>query len=243
MSSSFVFDQLESTNAFLLDQKGKVNTASYCLTEYQSQGKGRRGNTWVSSPNRNIMLSIAWTYPDWPEQLHAMSLAVGLVVAETLKELYSIDAQIKWPNDILLNEDKLAGILVELTGDASSACHLVVGIGLNCHQPEWPEQVDYKWTDLFSHGIKCDRNLLASKLIGNTIMLLRNYPLSGFKPLAKHWNELSSYAGKRIKVIHTDQQIVGRMLGVNENGELVLQTDDGESVFISDSNVSIRLAG
>lgn len=246
-----VFDSLHSTNQFLLDHPVEVGQAHLCVTENQTAGRGRRGNVWESAPNRNITMSIGWRFTEWPTGLSGLSLAVGMVAAEELNSMYGIKVGVKWPNDLLVNGKKLGGILVELAGQASGSCYVVVGLGLNVEQPDRsktkPESPatkrDFDWQDLSSLGLTIDRNKLIGRITAALIEMLGAFQSAGFAPLKEAWNQYSVYTDQDILVLTGAGQIRGKMLGVDDDGALLMKDDTGEQHRFTDSSVSIRLAG
>ena len=140
-----------------------------------------------------------------------------------------------------MDDKKLAGILVDVAGESTSACHVVIGVGLNIHQPDWSTQnSDYQWVDLVSLGVQCDRNVLAANLINGLLLMLSDFERYGFDPFVERWNALSSYAGRRIRVIDGETSVVGMMKGVDRSGALLLSVA-GDEVRFADSSVSVRL--
>lgn len=235
-----VFQTIESTNSYLLAQEVIPGKAKVCLAEHQSAARGRRGNDWQSSPYRNIMLSLSWGFDHWPATITGLGLAVGLVVAEYLNLQFDAGVTIKWPNDLLVDGRKLGGILVDVAGESTGACNLVVGLGLNVHQPNWSDELGYQWQDLNSLGITPDRNILAADLVSVLSAMLSEFAKTGFSVLTERWNALSSYAGQTISVGNSDSILVGKMCGVDEAGALLLMVDDAMH-RIDDSSVSVRL--
>ena len=159
LESFEVFDSLGSTNSHLLEQTTAVGRCRVCLTEDQPGGRGRRGNTWHSAPYRNIMLSMSWSFEKWPSDLTSLGLLVGLLVAEELNRQFGLSLQIKWPNDIMVNDHKLAGTLVDVMGDPNGKCTVVRGLGLNVDQPDWSQVsgAAYRWQDLRGLGVAADQ--------------------------------------------------------------------------------------
>lgn len=235
-----VVQSVDSTNSYLLAHPISQGAAAVCLAESQSAGRGRRGSDWQSAPYRNIMLSISWGFDHWPATITGLGLAVGLVVAEYLNLEYSAGVTIKWPNDLLVGKDKLGGILVDVAGESSGACNVVIGLGLNVHQPDWSNEADYKWQDLAGLGINVDRNKLAIDLISVITAMLSQFSVEGFSPLTLRWNDLSSYANKVIRVGNSTSDLKGVMCGVDEAGALLVDID-GVVKRIDDSSVSVRL--
>ena len=237
-----VFQEIDSTNNYLLNQPIDVGVANLCVAEAQSSGRGRRGNDWQSASNHNIMMSLSWGFTHWPETITGLGLAVSLMVAERLNYDYQLAVKIKWPNDLMVDDDKLGGILIDLRGEASGECKLVIGVGLNVHQPDWSsEGARYKWTDLNSLGVKVDRNQLIGKLCSDLIIMLQEFECSGFKLFVERWGELSSHTNRRVKITGSNISVEGIMRGVDENGALLIESFDGEIHVFTDSNVSLSL--
>ncbi|MEM7361197.1 MAG: biotin--[acetyl-CoA-carboxylase] ligase [Pseudomonadota bacterium] len=238
-----VLQSIDSTNDRLLGQSISQGQGRICVTESQLAGRGRRGNDWQSAPHKNIMLSLSWGFSRWPETITGLGLAVALVAAERLNQDYQLGVKIKWPNDLLIDGDKLAGILIDVSGNAGDACNVVIGLGLNVHQPDWSDSdTGYRWCDLHSKGVVLDRNQFIGQLVTDWIGMLQGFELHGFAPLASVWNEHSSYTGMEITVGDGDDCIVGKMLGVDDVGALVVQAHDGSRHSFADSNVSVRVA-
>lgn len=245
VDSVYVLQSIDSSNSYLLQQGVLNGRAKICVTESQSAGRGRRGNEWKSSAYRNMMLSLSWGFDHWPETITGLGLAVSLVVAEYLnKELDSFglpQVNIKWPNDLMVEKDKLGGILIDVAGESSGACNVIIGVGLNVHQPDWSQESDYRWQDLSSLGLMVNRNTLTARLCTDLVNMLDDFGRTGFEPLANRWNGLSSYANARIKVGGPEEFVEGVMHGVDAIGALLLKLDNGEIKRFTDSNVSVRL--
>lgn len=248
-SSSAKIDNLEvlqstaSTNDRLLAEHINPGRARVCVTESQLAGRGRRGNDWQSAPNKNIMLSLSWGFDRWPATITGLGLAVALVVAERLNHDHQLGVKIKWPNDLLIGSDKLGGILIDVAGDVDGECNVVIGLGLNVHQPDWStSDTGYRWCDLHSKGIRLNRNQFIAQLLTDWIGMLQGFAQHGFAPLAPVWNEHSSYTGKTISVGDGESVITGQMLGVDQTGALIVRASNGNEHVFSDSNVSVRIS-
>ncbi|NND82024.1 MAG: biotin--[acetyl-CoA-carboxylase] ligase [Gammaproteobacteria bacterium] len=240
-----VYRELASTSDHLRQQEFQVDRANVCLAEAQTAGRGRRGREWLSAPNRNLMLSISWAFETWPKTLTGLGLAVALVVVERLRSSLAVEAQIKWPNDILVNDAKLAGILVDVAGQHGQQCDVVIGLGLNIHQPDWEQHAtEYAWQDLYSLGVHPQRNLLAAQLIGDCVIMLQEFAVSGFAPMARRWNELSSYQGRTVKISSPNIQVgtlSGVMRGVDEFGALLVEDDQSICHRFVETDISVRV--
>jgi len=237
-----VMQSLPSSNDHLLAQTMTEGKMRVCVTEAQDAGRGRRGNDWQSAAYRNIMLSVSWSFSNWPETITGLGLAVAQSAVELLNAEYGLDVKIKWPNDLMVGNDKLGGILIDVVGESSGACNVVIGLGLNVHQPDWSAtNSDYQWQDLKSLGIELDRSILIGQIVAAWLAMLIEFEKTGFAPLTDRWNKLSSYAGKRIRVGEHNDHIKGKMLGVDSVGALLVEDDDGKTHRFSESNVSVRL--
>lgn len=244
LESVVVLPEVGSSNSYLLNQPVTLGKAKVCIAESQSSGRGRRGNDWQSAPQKNIMLSLSWGFAQWPETLTGLGLAVALVVAERLNRDYAIDVGIKWPNDLLVGDSKLAGVLLDVTGNVDAECNVVIGLGLNVHQADWSKtEADYAWVDLHSLGFNIDRNELVGRIVADFVMMLRDFQDHGFAPLTQRWNALSKYSNKQVAVgeLGSDDAIIGQMLGVNDVGALIIEAADNKQHIITNSNLSLRL--
>ena len=175
-------------------------------------------------------------------------MAVGLIVVERLNQDYSLGVGIKWPNDLFLNSQKLAGILVDATLSGKDNFNVVIGLGLNVHQENLAStDSSYDWTDLYSHGVIVNRNELIGNLAADLLTMLYDFAERGFEPLVERWNTLSLYNRKQIMLTpqldnsSSSEVIQGQMLGVNQSGELLLLRPDGEQQVITTSNYSLSL--
>jgi len=240
LSAIEVMQSIASTNSYLLSQQIEVSTARICVAESQSAGRGRRGNDWQSAPYRNVMMSISWGFEHWPDTITGLGLAVSLAVTEYLNERYNLDVKIKWPNDLMVADDKLAGILIDVTGEASSACNIVIGLGINVHQPDWSHGSAYRWQDLSSLGVKVDRNELIGHVSAKLISMLQVFAEVGFAPMVDRWNALSSYAGRHV-IVGAETFVEGQMQTVDATGALIILDAKGQAHRFADSNVSVRL--
>ena len=122
---------IDSTNTQLLNhiQQGGVSHGQIVVSEQQTSGRGRRGKAWVSPYAANLYFSLAWDFEQGAAKLDGLSLVVGLALQESIEVFSGISAKVKWPNDLLVENKKIAGILLEITGDPTGLCHVVIGVG------------------------------------------------------------------------------------------------------------------
>lgn len=233
-----IFNSIESTNSYLLEQGSHGHV---CMAEQQLAGRGRRGRAWVSPFAKNIYLSVSWTFQGGAQSLEGLSLAVGVAVAEAIGSLGVEGVQLKWPNDVLHNGRKLGGILLEMSGDVSGECKLVLGIGLNVKMPDaGSRDIDQAWVDLSQLGMKASRNQLAAAILDRLMPMLASYDKGGFLNYKDRWQSLDAFFGKEVYVSSAQQRTEGVANGVADSGALRLLVDGAVQEF-SGGEVSLRL--
>lgn len=233
-------DEVDSTNQFLLSQAS--GRGAVCLAERQSAGRGRRGRGWVSPYGQNIYLSLRWQYEQGVTALEGLSLAVGAVVADLLeRDLGLRGVSLKWPNDVMLRGRKLGGVLIEVGGDLTGDCAVVVGLGLNVGMSAsaTTDDISQPWADLLQAGIKADRNQLSAALVSCLLPLLSRYPDKGFQGYRSLWLRHAAYLDAPVRVISQTQCSDGIMRGVDHSGCLLVEVD-GELRSYSGGEVSLR---
>lgn len=234
-------DQVDSTNArllSLLDEGAGHGVAM--LAEQQTAGRGRRGRNWVSPFSGGINLSIGWQFSGGVQLLEGLSLAVGVALARALAEFGVPDVRLKWPNDIWCRGRKLAGVLLELSGDLTDRCAVVVGVGLNVGLPrQSAAAIDQPWIDLNQVCPGIDRNRLAAAMLNRLLPLLASYPECGFSAYREQWLALDQFAGRPVRLHSARREWAGVARGVDESGALLLEVDGTYQVFHG-GEVSLR---
>lgn len=232
---------IDSTNSMLMRRlrEGERVHADVCLAEQQNAGRGRRGRQWHSPFAKNMYMSVAWHFESGVSALEGLSLAVGVAICRALESLGVHDAKLKWPNDILINKNKLGGVLIELGGDAVSDCVAIIGVGLNVHMDDDGERIDQPWVSLSEQGYKVGRNALAVAMIEELIRLLSSYESQGFHSYRAQWESLNAFAGDEVQLRSTDVFHRGEMLGVDDGGGLRLRVNGEEQTFIG-GELSLR---
>lgn len=221
----------ESTNSVLL-QDAEASSGVICLAEHQSAGRGRKGRQWVSPFGRNIYFSTAWEYTGGAAALEGLSLAVGVAIVRALKKNGIDGVQLKWPNDVLWQQQKLAGILLEMKGDAAGICQVVVGVGLNVHMSDQEgAAIDQGWASLMKLQPTISRNQLVIDIANELLPLLATFHQNGFAPWKEEWESFDEFRGKEVDIHVGSQVTTGTVLGVNETGALRLQTATGEQLI------------
>jgi BirA family biotin operon repressor/biotin-[acetyl-CoA-carboxylase] ligase len=233
---------IDSTNTNLMQQMaGGLLSGSVCLAEMQTAGRGRRGRAWVSPYAGSVYMSVSQVFHRGAISTEGLSLAVGVLVVEALAELGVGELQLKWPNDIYWRGSKLAGILLELVGDAAGECAVVVGLGLNVSLPKAVgNEIDQSWIDLQSIvNTTFSRSELVARLLNNLLPALSNYEVEGFQSYLQRWGDLDFLKGSAVTASVVDNSVVGFAQGVNDRGALVIKTPLGLQI-INGGEVSVR---
>ncbi len=242
LSELEIHQNIPSTNRHLMARVDTINNGHACLAEQQSAGRGRRGRAWLSPFGRNVYLSLYWQYQLSPAELSGLALAVGVGVVRTLQAVGIEDAKLKWPNDVLWQGRKMAGILLEMSGEATGPYHVVAGVGLNVDMGPQPGQViDQPWTDIASAaGYHVSRNRVVGLLLTSLLKTLHQYERHGFDAFLDAWRQLDAFRGAEVSLLMPTQTITGYVRGVDRAGALLLETDAGLRSFYS-GEVSLRL--
>ena len=221
-----VLPVIDSTNQYLLDRIESLQSGDACIAEYQQAGRGRRGRQWFSPFGANLYLSMFWRLEQGPAAAVGLSLVIGIVMAEVLRELGAENVRVKWPNDLYLNDRKLAGILVELTGKTGDAAQIVIGAGINLAMRNVATDViNQSWINLQEAGINIDRNALAIRIIKELRKALYLFEDEGLIPFLPRWELLDNFINRQVKLIIGDKEIHGISRGINEQGGLLLEQD------------------
>ncbi|UJR63476.1 bifunctional biotin--[acetyl-CoA-carboxylase] ligase/biotin operon repressor BirA [Dickeya zeae] len=235
-----VLPVIDSTNQYLLDRLDSISSGDACIAEYQQAGRGRRGRQWFSPFGSNLYLSLYWRLEQGPAAAVGVSLVIGIVMAEVLHQLGAEGVRVKWPNDLYLNDRKLAGILVELNGRTGDAAHLVIGAGINLRMNSSGSNViNQEWINLQEAGIDIDRNSLAVKLITELRTALVVYEQQGLTPFISRWSSLDNFYNRTVKLIVGNREIVGVDKGIDSQGALLLE-QDGEIRSYIGGEISLR---
>lgn len=238
-----VVEEVDSTSRFVLAQAGAGLPDGYtCLAETQPCGRGRRGRHWVASPFRNLMVSTAWRFDAGPGTVSGLSLAAGVAVIRALEDCGVNNLGLKWPNDVVLQERKLAGLLVDVRGEAEGPCTVVVGVGINIHiTPPDQARIDQPWVDIVTAtGAPVDRNRLAARLISQLLAMFGRFAREGFDGFREDWEALHIYAGRRVCVQTSNGPVWGRAVGASAAGALCVVDETGRRHQFLSADVSVR---
>lgn len=214
-----------------------------CVAEFQTAGRGRRGRRWTAPFGSGLCLSVGWCYRESPATPGALSLAAGVAVLRALRQLGFDRLALKWPNDIVQDDRKLGGILIDLRGEAAGPAQVVVGVGINLRLPQAAcaalraEGVDA--TDLAALGEPPPRNAVAAALIGELVFALEEFGARGMAAFADEWRAADALAGRTVRVLQAGQAQDGVARGVDPDGALVLDVGGARRRVVS-GEVSVR---
>lgn len=221
-----VIPVIDSTNQYLLDRMDQLPSGYACIAEYQQAGRGRRGRKWFSPFGSNLYMSMYWRLEQGPAAAMGLSLVIGIIMAEVIQSLGAPDVRVKWPNDLYLNDRKLAGILVELTGKTGDAAQIVIGAGVNLlMRSEGTAEINQGWINLQEAGVDIDRNELAAKLINSLREALPIFERDGLAPFVSRWEALDNFINRPVKLLIGDREVYGIARGIDKQGGLLLEQD------------------
>ncbi len=236
----YTFDTIDSTNncaralAACWAEEGTV-----IIAERQTAGRGRMGRTWTANPLENLTFSVILRPTVPAEDLNLLPLYVGVAVVDAVRRVTGLDVQCKWPNDLLLNGRKVAGILLEGSLKESSVDFVVIGIGLNVNQREFPPELAGKATSLAREtGTEFDREELFREIMRSLETHYRSLARRGFSGVIPLWNERSNFVGQHVSLSQNGSVLTGVVAGLNDHGALLLEQNGTQQAFLA-GDVSI----
>jgi BirA family biotin operon repressor/biotin-[acetyl-CoA-carboxylase] ligase len=241
-----VHTELGSTNRHLLGAAPAAGMLDVCVAEFQTHGRGRRGRRWNAPLGSGICLSAGWQFAEMPAELAALTLAVGVVVRRALKRVAGLDIALKWPNDLVFDERKLGGILLELSVEAQGGSHVVAGIGLNVALPpemlpglsDWPRGAVDLATAL--RGKTPPRAALVAALVDGLAELFAEYPATGFAAYRSDWRAGDFLRGRTVRLDEAAGAVTGTALGIDPGGALLIEMHGGVRRRVVAGDVSVR---
>jgi len=234
---AFCYNTLDSTMdaARRLAQDG-MPEGTCIFSESQKKGRGRLGRQWQSSKSKGIYLSVILRPDMSPVESPKITLTAAVGVARAIRQAASLEALIKWPNDILINYRKVCGILTEMNAETDKVKFLIVGIGINVNgsRKAFPKNASTLQEEA---GFRLDRIKLARAMLENLDEQYAMFKKNGFKKIIKEWAELSATLGRRIKVTCKGRKMECQAQAVDKDGALVVRLDNGFSERILSGDV------
>ncbi len=239
--SVFAFNTIDSTNTFAKSlSKDHAPHGTIIIAEEQTAGRGRLQRNWSAEREKNLLFSLIF-YPEFDVQkISLITFAGALAVADAIEATTSLSPSCKWPNDILINGKKVSGMLLETNARKSGIEKVILGIGINVNQSEFPEELVSKATSLINESGKVvDRIQLLQKILEE--LEYRYLQLSSFPPeqLLNDWRMKALLFGKKIVVLESEFSFTATAIDVNEDGSLIIQMDDGQKRRVFAGDVSL----
>jgi BirA family biotin operon repressor/biotin-[acetyl-CoA-carboxylase] ligase len=240
---------VDSTNRHVAEQAANLpGTTHVCVAEVQNAGRGRRGRSWVAPFGTGVCMSMSWQFVEAPPTFSALSLAVGVAAVRAFRRLGIQGVGLKWPNDLIWQQRKLGGILIEMRGESAGPAQVVIGIGINMRMPApvrlmLAEQQAALIADV--HEIMRERtptrNTLIAMLAEEMTKMLQTFGQRGFEPFVDEWRRLDTLADAPVRVMSGTETTLGRARGVELDGTLLVDVDGVLRRFAS-GEVSLRAA-
>lgn len=242
---------LASTNSALLAPAAHaapgelpVGQFDFLAAEYQSAGRGRNARQWFAPPGGALCLSLGWSFASLPKAASALSLAVGVCAMQALAEFAPLAVRLKWPNDLVVDDRKLGGVLMELRAEGAGPAHVVIGIGINCtlgaEVTRRVQATGVEPVDLASLGVlRCDRNRLAALMLDHLVRGVLEFEQAGLAAFAAAWANADALVGRVVTVKLADGEFVGHARGIDADGALCVHGNDRLRRFNS-GEVSVR---
>ncbi len=236
---SFIYcDEVESTNSLLLSSKEFSQHGTVLLAEYQTKGRGRKGREWNSNPGQNLTFSILLKDDFKGVRINTINFGAAVAVAQSIENLYQLNVEMKWPNDILIDKRKIAGILLESSSKGNVINKIVVGIGINVNQPNFPGKFDIPPTSIRKefHQLVSREKLLSEVL--NNFEVILNLAFNAPDKILNDWRSRCKMIGEKIKIVDNDKIIFGIFEDIDQDGFLILKTaGKKEKIHFGDLNL------
>ena len=233
-----VVQETGSTNSDLLARAAMLTGPLLLVALHQNAGRGRAGRSFLTAAGGALTFSLAWKFDGSVQRLSGLPLAVGVALAEALAAL-AVPVQLKWPNDLLKDGAKLAGMLVE-TQPAPGGTWAVIGIGINLSVPDALEQQIGRSVAAATWLAQMDRDVLMAALLDALAGAMTEFAAAGFAPFCARWNSRHAYQGREVSIIDNGVTLhTGRVAGVDDSGALLLDTATGR-VVVHAGDVSLR---
>lgn len=237
---SFIYcDEVDSTNSLLLNSREFNSHGTVILAEHQKHGRGRKNREWYSNSGQNLTFSILLKGEFNQEQVNLINLGAAISVAQALENLFQLSIELKWPNDVLIQKKKVCGILLESTSKGSVLSKIVVGIGINVNQPNFPGKFDIPPTSIRKEfHDEVSRERLLCEILNN---FENNLELSESNPqkILDDWRSRCKMLGEKVKVVEEEQTKYGIFQDIDTDGFMLLKVGE-KIVKIHYGDVSIR---
>jgi len=227
----FYFAELESTNSFAKEMAKEAEEGTVVIAESQKKGRGRLGRNW-QSPKGGVNLSVILK-PNIPlDHAARLTLMTGLAAANTIRSL-GLDARIKWPNDVLIKDKKVCGILTEVDAEMEQVDYIIIGIGINANVnvDDFPPGIRENATSLQKElGTEVNRVEFVQKLLYEIEQQYIKFKTQEFSAILSEWINLSDTIGKNVTIMTPSKMVEGKAIGITDTGAISVRTKDGKRV-------------
>jgi BirA family biotin operon repressor/biotin-[acetyl-CoA-carboxylase] ligase len=239
----YCFKTIDSTNNYgkKLAMDG-AEEGTIVISDEQTGGRGRLGRTWVSPNGSNIYMSMILRPAIYPSEAAKITEITAAAVANAIDKVTNLEVGIKWPNDIILDNKKICGILTEMSAELNDINYVIVGIGINVNIHEFPEDIkDIATSIRMTLGGEVSRRKLVINIVKEFEKLYYDFIGTGsLKKTVDICKERSVTLGKTVKIINKNTTMIAKAIDISQNGELVIKKDDGEIINIISGEVSVR---
>ena len=236
-------EETDSTNDWAKREAGKgAQSGAVFLVRNQTKGKGRRGRSWADPKGSGLAMSLLLRPDMAPERAPMMTVLMGLSAAQAVADVTGKTALIKWPNDLVMSGKKLCGILTEMSMQGTKIGYVVIGIGINLTVEKFPEEIKDKATSLkLEYGEAPHVERMAAAVLERFEQNYERFLAAGdLSPFKEEYDGLLASRGREVKVLEKERELVGTCLGIDETGELLVQTPGGECKTVFAGEVSVR---
>lgn len=230
------FAEIDSTNSYLMQTDAPAAGGfRIALTDNQTAGRGRHGRTWQAPAGTGLAMSVAYTFGEQPDDLAALTLAIGLGIAESLDALGVAGVKLKWPNDLIVEDGKLGGILTEARPPAGGSITVVTGVGINLDLREALDQQVANLADFVDE--LPERSVLAARLLDGICETFVTFEASGFAAYVGRWTDRDWLLGREVSISTPQDSLTGIGAGVAHDGALLIDTGTGTTSRVTSGTV------
>lgn len=241
--SLYYLPEVTSTNQYIKElAKTGAPEGTLVAADIQTQGRGRLGRVWTTEPGSNIAMSLLLRPELSSDRVSMVTLVMGLAVASACRKMYDLPVGIKWPNDVVINGKKLCGILTEMNMKEMAVEYVVIGTGINVNTKEFPQEICRTATSLL---LELGKETSRSKLIAECMNYFEKYyemflQTEDLSLLKEQYNELLLNRNRGVRVLEPGNEYSGTALGINKDGELLVEREDGTRMAVYAGEVSVR---
>ncbi|WP_317368545.1 biotin--[acetyl-CoA-carboxylase] ligase [uncultured Tyzzerella sp.] len=238
----YYFDEINSTNEYakkIINES--IEEGTLIVANSQTNGKGRLDRQWISNKGDGIFLSLILRPDIELFKITQITLLAGICICNTIKNITGLDVKIKWPNDIIIDNKKVCGILTEINAQIDRVSYVILGIGINVNNEKFNVALEDKATSIF---LQLGKNINRQKVIAHFLKEFENNYFKyikekNFATFLDEYKKLCINLGKECKIVSSKKEIVGKVIDISPLGEIIFKTKD-EILKIVSGEVSLR---